>query len=323
VNWLTNEDIYNKHLSVIAGLILERNQAETTHAYSTTQNIDEKLDKLAKQMPASWWELPSSKVVRRNDEDAAKFDRVLSQIWHYQLESLVHLPFMLRAATDRRYEYSRLSCLSACRALIHRWLFLRDQNAAPFVCRIYEFLAFTVAVTLLLGILQPTEDFKDRKQIQQEEEDRKLVDRVLDRFERLQTVAPNDLLTQSIEVIRTLQAIDLKVPSAEINLRLTIPHFGTISVARAPSSGKGNEANATDNAGTQAQTQTDPLSHPMQDLLAAQQRPVFPTTPHFSFTSSQFPPLTAGAMNDWPFKESDVVLFDGLLNTDLDGNWDF
>jgi hypothetical protein len=42
------------------------------------------------------------------------------------------------------------------------------------------------------------------------------------------------------------------------------------------------------------------------------------------FTSSQFPTFESGAADsamEWPLQDSDNMLFDSLLNTDVDGNW--
>jgi hypothetical protein len=65
----------------------------------------------------------------------------------------------------------------------------------------------------------------------------------------------------------------------------------------------------------------EPTVQSWQDDVPLQQP--YPTAPPvFTFTSSQFPPLTAD-MGEWPFSEDDTLLFDSLLNTDLEGNWNF
>jgi hypothetical protein len=319
--WLTLEDKYNKHLSTIAGLIVDRNQTEPTHAFSTTQNIDERLENLAKQMPSSWWELPEYSTFERNETTADQFDRALVQIYHHELESLVHLPYMLRAAVDRRYEYSRLSCLAASRKLIQRWLFLRKNSKAPFVCKLIEFQAFKAAITLLLGVLQPSQAVKDPLQIRQEEEDRKLVDAVRGIFHELQAIDSDVVLAQSAEVLKTLQYFNLNDHGKGGNIRLTIPHFGTISVGKSRCNLAAAASNPQGNANLNAGFEIDPTAQSWQNAVPLQ--PPYPTPPPvLTFTSSQFAPLTAD-MGEWPFNEDDTLLFDSLLNTDLEGNWNF
>jgi hypothetical protein len=110
----------------ISGLILTRNQGESTHAFSATHEIDEKLDSFAKQMPQAWWEISTAMMSNHTEEAIAQFERMMCQIWHFELATLLHLPFMLRVATNQRHEYSRISCLSANRGLTKRWISIRE-----------------------------------------------------------------------------------------------------------------------------------------------------------------------------------------------------
>lgn len=43
----------------MAGLILARNQEDSTHSFSTTQRIGEQLDALEETMSSAWWEVPT------------------------------------------------------------------------------------------------------------------------------------------------------------------------------------------------------------------------------------------------------------------------
>jgi hypothetical protein len=326
--WLSTEDIYTKNLCVIAGLILERNQAEVTHAFSATQEIDEKLDQLARQMPSSWWELPNASFKGKTEQAAEHFDKVLAHLWHFELESLVHLPFMLRAATDRRYEYSRITCLSASRGLIKRWLYLQNCGFT-ITCRLIEFQAFTACVTLLLAILQPSRSIKDPEQLQQEEADRNLVNESIHTLEQLTTRYNGDIvIAQSIEVLRTLQSLNLNDGGGKSsNLRLTIPHFGTISVT------KGIGVSDVDDSAKAGRRTGEPVSfqdnnfnlssvQPWQQQQEVMPPPApYPTPPVLSFTSSQFPPSTADNSGDWVFQDANVMLFDSLFETDVEGHW--
>lgn len=79
----------------------------------------------------------------------------MCQVWHFELATLLHLPFMLRAADDRRYEHSRVSCLNASRSLIRRWLAIRESHETFYFSNLIEFEVFTATTTLLLGLLHP------------------------------------------------------------------------------------------------------------------------------------------------------------------------
>ncbi|RHZ43217.1 fungal specific transcription factor domain-containing protein [Aspergillus thermomutatus] len=229
--WLSPEDIYHKHLYHIAGLILARNQETSTHSFSTTQRIGEQLDSLAEQMPSPWWEVPTNILNNRTKEASVQFERVMCQIWHFELAVLLHLPFMLLGATDRRYEYSRTSCLDASRNLIKRWLAIRASQRNFYFSNLLEFEVFTAATTLLLGLLGPHRS-TDPDALQVRTDDAELVETVVQNFERLkQHGSGMSVGDQSISVIRTLQSF-LQGRHISGNLRLEIPFFGTIKIAR-------------------------------------------------------------------------------------------
>jgi hypothetical protein len=63
----------------------------------------------------------------------------MTQIWYFQLEGLLHLPFMLRASTERRYEYSKFTCLKASREVIYRYNLLRGAKHNLFCCNVVDF----------------------------------------------------------------------------------------------------------------------------------------------------------------------------------------
>lgn len=314
-------------------------------------------------MSRTWWDIPTSHLDGRTEEAGSQFERIMCQIWHFELETLVHLPFMLRAETDRRYDYSRISCLRASRDLIKRWMFIREAHSTItiFVNTLVEFQAFTAAITVLLGLLGPTyATTTDPVVLKERYEDLQLVETVVRILEELkQRGAGVHVVNQSISVIRTLQGVLRNESKSSGNLRLTIQHFGTISIARGgtvqslegermlganpradvPSmefnplhqAGRSNATPLATGAGPTSTSTSVPRSQEywsvsgdgeaMDDNGASVQNTVL------QFTSSQFPTFEAQAMDsttEWPpFQESDIILFNGLFDTDVEGNWDF
>jgi hypothetical protein len=353
--WLSTEDLYNKSLCEIAGLILTRNQADSTHAFSTTHEIDEKLGSLARQMPPTWWEIPTSIVDGRIEEVGSQLDRILCQIWHFELETLAHLPFMLRAATDRRYDYSRISCLSASRELIRRWMFIRKAHSMIFVNTLIEFQAFTAAITVLLGLLGSTPSTTDPIVLKERGEDLQLVETVVQILEGLKQRGDGVLVVnQGISVIRTLQGVLRNEGKSSGNLRLEIQHFGTISITRSGDvqSLEGERilganprsavtsigVNAQHQAGLSNQTPLATGAGPTSTSMSVSKGKEYQTVTGdgeitwmndtvLQFTSSQFPMFEAQGMDgniEWPpFQESDILLFNSLLDTDVGVDWDF
>ena len=338
--------MYHKQLYHIAGLILARNQETPIHSFSTTQRIGEQLDALAEQMPTSWWAVPTSIPNGRTKDASIQFERVMCQIWHCELAALLHLPFMLLGATDRRYESSRTSCLDANRNLIKRWLAIRASQSDLYFSNLLEFEAFTAVTTLLLGLLGPRKA-TDPDALQSRTEDVELVETVVQVFQRLkQQGSGMGVGDQSISVIQKLQGF-LRGGHVAENLRLEIPFFGTIKITRsgAVEALEGEKilgANAPRSMSIHQSTRLSTLpAITGPDSLVGRPEPQPDVVDIGSYTSQeieshntvlsffdghlQFPELSdmSGILDDsdWPWQESNVLFFDSLVNSDLGGDW--
>ncbi|KAE8452751.1 hypothetical protein EG329_013023 [Mollisiaceae sp. DMI_Dod_QoI] len=322
---MNKDKLFARKLCNISGRIIDRNKSESSHAYATTQEIDESLERLAKGMPPGWWDIPDVIPNDRSDEAADKFDRVMVQIWFFQVEAIAHLPFMLRASTERRYDYSKFSCLKASREMMARYLALRKAENKSFCCKVVDFGALTSCVTLFLGLLDPVTGTESLQERQQRETDKALVHTVLRSMEDLSNGGKDVVATQSVNVIKSLLAVDDSSGNTS-NLKLTIPYFGTISIMRP-------RAPRTPGCTTNfSYVQQEPLgqqlaSHSWENYPLPPQTPTQNPVnqPLVSFQSSQFPPLLPDqqSIHDWALPEADTLFFDSLLNTDIEGNWIF
>ncbi|KAM0131448.1 hypothetical protein ACHAO1_007359 [Botrytis cinerea] len=325
---IDHDILFIRKLTNLAGGIIERNQSDYIHAFASTQELDEKLENTGRGMPESWWEVPNYiETVSKDPSSAAKFDRIMSQIYYFQLESFLHLPFMIRAATERRYEYSKFTCLKSSREIISRYLTIRRSGTKSFCCKVVDFAAFTASVTLLLSILEIPPVGGDTIAIQdQKRSDRELVETVLGAMD--ECASEDDVMAiQSVQVIKTL----LASTSTSGNLRLTIPYFGTVSIARTPTT---NITESTPSIDTQSLDTTPSL---MQNMSSGDSQhadnefdnslncPWAAAQPIVSFKSCQLPPLEPEQqIDDWSNLQVDnTMFFDSLLNTDLEGNWYF
>ena len=244
---------------------------------------------------------------------------------------------MLRARKERRYEYSKFSCLKACRETIFRYLALRkNAGTLSFCCNIVDFGALTSAVTLyLISIVEEAESLSENQvQKLQKESDKALVQTVLKSMEELAQGGKDPVATQSVSVLKSLLAIDSHSGNQISNLKLTIPYFGTISIVRPP--GLGVQTDASNDPYLQPQQQsmrmgTGLLAHAWQGTYTPQTPGLSGDTPMISFMSSQFPEYSCMApemqqpeqpqqIPDWSLPE-DNLFFDSLLQTDLEGNW--
>lgn len=81
------------------------------------------------------------------------YDRLLPQFWHHHIRALLHLPFMLKASQDRRFEYNRIAALESAREMIIRFQVLRPVHGyQSLTCKIIDFQAFTAAMFLVLNL---------------------------------------------------------------------------------------------------------------------------------------------------------------------------
>ena len=97
------------------------------------------------------------------------------------------------------------------------------------VCRFVDFSAFTVTVILILSQLQLPSVESERLEDQQlRERDTLLIQHVIALLEKLSHSRSDPVARQSVEVLKMLLAFDTQ----SRNLRLTIPYFGTITLAQ-------------------------------------------------------------------------------------------
>lgn len=300
----------------LASRIIDRNQNEQAHTYTTTQEIDEAFESLAAEMPKGWWDAPEDLPSDNTREAVAVFDRFMFQIIYFQFVALLHLPFMLRAAKERRYEYSKFSCMKSSREMVNRYLALRNTTIGTFCCRIIDFGAFTSTVTIFLGLLEPSSSGDMRDQ-QQRDSDRHLVKMVLQSMERISRPGKDPVASQSADAIRSLLAIDSPPGLHTTNLKLSIPYFGTISIVRPPISPPSVETEALPASRAETTTGHDLTRRRRHNIHFRDDAPTVP--PLISFTSSQFSSAVPDQfqVEGWEMPDADTMFFDSLLNQDL------
>jgi hypothetical protein len=322
--------IFERRLSIIAGHISERNQAESSRIISQTQVIDEDMDRLAKELPQEWWDIPRLESANRSRQVAQQFARLTTQMWYYQLETLLHLPFMLRAATEHRYEYSKIACSRASREILLRYLALRQVNNTQLLCRVVDFATFIASLTIILCLLQPSQ-VSEVIRLQQQRDDMALLEEIILSMEKLAKSGDREVVAkQSVEVLRALLRVNDPSGTSDGNLRLTITYFGTISITR-PAAMQNldhtksvplfQDVNAENTTTSFQHNQAVPDQYVAgSDLQSISANSNLLSSPIISFTSTQFPWLVPEApMENWEWQEEDTLFFDSLLSSDIGG----
>ncbi|KAJ5745614.1 hypothetical protein N7520_010796 [Penicillium odoratum] len=148
---------------LVAEHILRRTEADLNNLNATHE--DEKLlQKIAADMPAQWWLTPNFAPSNDDPELLGDTVRLVDQFAHYHLLIRLHLPYMLRASADHRYDHSKITAVTASREIISRYLAFRTSSPVHFYCRGDECLAFIAIIVLCIAHME------SRKKCQQSAE---------------------------------------------------------------------------------------------------------------------------------------------------------
>jgi hypothetical protein len=324
------ETAYIRKVAKIAGRVSDRNQTVSGPSFAVTQELEEKLRILATHMPQSWWSLPP---VSSDSDAAALIHHVMPQFWHFQVEILLHLPFMIRSTNEPKFEYNKHMCLRASRDLIERFMFLRNAACSTFkTCKIVEFQAFIAAVVLQLNLLSHVSNKYLREDPRQMIDDQETVESIMDEL----TCRSGDgtgVTAQAVKVLETLKAVAGNDGAVGNRFKLNIPYFGTISIRRGANL-RHTESDVLTYPGLApaaslhqpilADNQPSLFIPPMQDESASQVASL--EWPQISFTSSLFANSNESVNQlpelDWSFPGLDIQ-FENSRIDDLDGIWDW
>ncbi|KAJ9134331.1 Fungal transcriptional regulatory protein, N-terminal [Pleurostoma richardsiae] len=366
---------------VVAMKLLQRNNSvymDCKEGWQTTHELDLEMQKVARSMPSRWWTVPQLGDIKDKANLFPDTLRLLNHFYHYNLLNQLHLPFMLRSSSDNKYDYSRVTCINAARELLVRFIAFRSVNLVAFCCRGVDFFAFIASLTLILAHLDAHRHGELGNYLaHQRLSDRGMMEQVADMFAELHSLN-NDLVSfQSMRILKRLLAMetdaanggnystssehhavvnDCDVDESEGAVKLTIPYFGTIRIAKegltktassdpvhdtlvavpavpepdalAPSA-SGSSATPGDQGAFQIADGTAPAASDWQTVpmsfmgLQSQEQgtPTLAAGGFYDNSASQqmyVPALTAGT-EDWALQGVDMAFFDSLMrgqNTD-------
>ncbi|KAJ5675979.1 hypothetical protein N7462_008876 [Penicillium macrosclerotiorum] len=270
--------------------ILKRNASKLSgEDLAVTRAIDLDLQEAASSLPSKWWLAPKLDNAS-NGLQAVFWDtrRLVLQICHYNLLTQLHLPYMLRpSSADNKYEYSRIICVNASREVLSRYNLLRSFNRIAYSCRTVDFLALMTAMALLLAHMDSHSDGVENLLANQYLSDRGMIEQVQEHMSEISRLNSDELSAQSADLLKSLLAIDLEKGHGRVSVReagseamlphdgmlseeesvvrVHIPYFGVIRIAREKQQAK--TSGTTSNSNSEAQlrlsslkTSPDPLS---------------------------------------------------------------
>ncbi|KFX92085.1 hypothetical protein V490_05575 [Pseudogymnoascus sp. VKM F-3557] len=222
-----SEHTFILRCAIIAGKTIDRNIALAKPSFAKTMDLDEQMNAISAFMPQEWWSIPDE-LPNPGPELDNLTERLLVQFFFFHVKLYLHLPFIAKS-THPPYDICRLACIESSRRMLRVFLILRTeiQGASIFECKTSDFVAFTAAVALLVG-LSEMHGLRDAK------EDWRLIASAEAIFQREETENGCRIASQCQKAIRMLSSAheDLGVESHEIR----IPYFGTVLQGRAKQS---------------------------------------------------------------------------------------
>jgi hypothetical protein len=219
-------------VSQLAGRVIDRNQGVAEQSFAWALQLDQELEDLWKELDPAW--LDYSELQADPESNAAELrERLLSQICFHQIRVYLHLPFMLKSASNSRFTYSRTACLNGSREVLRLYQALRTGAVQPlYECKAIDFIGFTAAVLIQIGLLNfgTSAQNSNPKDI---ESDIRLIEISIDIFRRASSEKGGKVALQSAQVLEKMMTKykgghDECASASEF----IIPYFGTISIQR-------------------------------------------------------------------------------------------
>jgi hypothetical protein len=224
-------------VSQLAGRVIDRNQGIAEQSFAWALQLDQELEDLWKQLDPAW--IDYSELLADADANAAELrERIMGQICFHQIRVYLHLPFMLKSASNSRFTYSRTACLNGSREVLRLYQALRTGTVQPlYECKAVDFIGFTAAVLIQIGLL----NFGSERQAtapKDIESDIRLIEISIDIFRRASSEKGGKVALQSAEVLEKMMwkfrggdaCQDHDDCAAQANF--VIPYFGTISITK-------------------------------------------------------------------------------------------
>ncbi|CAO2648924.1 Nn.00g098730.m01.CDS01 [Neocucurbitaria sp. VM-36] len=223
-------------VSQLAGRVIDRNQGIAEQSFAWALQLDQELEDLWKKLDPAWLEY--SELLTDPEKNAAELrERLMGQMVFHQIRVYLHLPFMLKSASNPRFTYSRTACLNGSREVLRLYQALRTGTVQPlYECKAVDFIGFTAAVLIQIGLLNfgMHNSSASPKDI---EEDVRLIEISIDIFRRASSEKGGKVALQSAQVLEKMMG-KFKGTSDTIDgqcsgqSEFVIPYFGTISIKR-------------------------------------------------------------------------------------------
>ncbi|KAI8654085.1 hypothetical protein NCS56_01364900 [Fusarium sp. Ph1] len=352
----TDAEWFERFQVDICEQIINNNQRGNHDDLAATQKIDETMNRIADSIPSNWWAPLELRPGMTGDDLMALIVNAQMQIVHYNLLTVLHLPYLLRKTPSHQYDYNKTVCTYASREVLNRYIAFRSIVRIVFCCRPVDFCALTASLTLLLAHL--SRDGRDSTWLLKHQRlgDRALVEKTIETLDELNRLNGDELTRETAKLARRLMILeadsaktgdtynfgivdetrdDSDNGQGERSFCLKVPYFGTVKMApqdsfaspcleAAPSTTQTDSSHTMSSAvssGLTSYTSSEEPIHLPQHLLISDEVSITQQT-ELDMFDIPMPDLMADS-GDWAFQGVDTAFFDSLMSCQMmdEGGW--
>ncbi|EED14840.1 C6 finger domain protein, putative [Talaromyces stipitatus ATCC 10500] len=223
-----NMESYCLQLSLIMGPIIDRNQQDPANmSIAETLKVEQEMETQARSMPDHFWQEQPPRHKMSTDEAV---ERVMLPFMFHYMRATLHLPFMLQSHGNRSYRFSQQAALESSRNAMRAYNRLRSEGMmSPYVCRLIDFQAFSVAMLLIINLIGYSEDSPNHSP-EQDEKDWALVDETTEVIRHAAAEPAGTVARQSLLILEGISSnVDKECPSSA-SCKISVPYFGSVTV---------------------------------------------------------------------------------------------
>jgi len=210
-------------LCLAVGDIIERNQHSPLD-YLATVKIDQELEQCKSLLPDEFWSQPPHPDQSLIDI----YNRQITKVLYFLSIMMVHIPFMLKASTDRKHKHNRTSAVNAAREVITNYSLLRQVADAEYIiCEVLDFQVFSAGMILLINLFShpPLSAQEDTN------EDLRLTEALAEALQRTASLMHCDVARQGSHVLTLLTQVHRGSYEGPDRFVGVLPYFGKVKIS--------------------------------------------------------------------------------------------
>jgi hypothetical protein len=212
-------------IHLVCGQITDRDLAQRDSSYLATAKIAEEMDCIREMIPKEWSTLDDTDQGLATPLGVTFWKRATVFFFHYAL-LVMHLPYLLKAAEDRKFEYSRLVVLESAQTMVEIYAKMKTCGGIPIICDFLDFTAFTAAMILATDLISNSSS----RLIEENERIWLLITGLSADFRHTADMMNCKVASQSAEVLDHLYAARHGVYDGPEVYQVRIPYFGLVSI---------------------------------------------------------------------------------------------